>query len=135
MKTLFGIAIAALLLGPGPAVAQAPKKAVAPAAVQTEFDGFIARFRAALKANDPAAVTSMTQLPFQATYPDAVAFRTKGYPAIFKAKARACIQRAKPAYDRDGEGRDNYFVFCGEDIFVFTKTPSGFLFTEVGGND
>jgi hypothetical protein len=38
-------------------------------------------------------------------------------------------------YDRDQEGNENYFVFCGQDMFVFTKTPAGFLFTEVGVAD
>ena len=36
--------------------AQAPKKAVASPALQKEFDGFIGKFRAALKVNDSAAV-------------------------------------------------------------------------------
>ena len=36
---------------------------------------------------------------------------------------------------RDQLNNDNYFVFCGKLIFVFTKTPAGFLFTEVGAND
>jgi hypothetical protein len=47
-------------------------------------------------------------------------------------------RRAKPAgrqYARDGENNDHYFVFCGESIFTFTRTPTGFLFTEVGVND
>jgi hypothetical protein len=36
-----------------PAFAQAPKKAVASPALQKEFDGFIEKFRAALKSNVP----------------------------------------------------------------------------------
>ena len=47
-----------------PAFAQAPKKDVASPALQKEFDGFIEKFRAALKANDSAAVAGMTRLPF-----------------------------------------------------------------------
>ena len=47
---------------PCSALAQAPKKAVASPALQKEFDGFIAKFRAALKANDSAAVAGMTRL-------------------------------------------------------------------------
>ena len=62
-------------------------------------------------------------------------FRAKAYPATFTSKKRACLQRGKGVYDRDGLNNDNYFIFCGTDIFVFTKTPSGFLFTEVGQND
>ena len=120
-----------------PVFAQAPKKAVAPPELQKEFDGFVGKFRAALKANDSAAVAGMTRLPFMAdsSIRDAAQFRAKTYPAIFTAKHRACLQRGKAVYDRDGENNDNYFIFCGQTIFVFTKTPTGFLFTETGVND
>ena len=103
--------------------------------MQKEFDGFIAKFRAALKANDFAAVTGVTRLPFMGTVRDAAQFREKVYKPEFTAKNRACIQRAKAIYDRDGLNNDNYFIFCGEDIFTFTKTPAGFLFTDIGMND
>jgi hypothetical protein len=43
---------------------KAPKKAVASLALQKEFDGFIGKFRAALKGNDSATVADMTRLPF-----------------------------------------------------------------------
>ena len=42
----------------------------------------------------------------------------------FTAKNRACIQRGKAIYDRDGENNENYFIFCGETIFGFAKTPT-----------
>ena len=137
MKILSRIVLAAALVHLAPAFAQAPKKAVASPALQKEFDGFIAKFRAALKANDFAAVASMTRLPFDndGSARDAAQFRAKAYPRVFTAKNRACIQRGKAVYDRDGENNDNYFVFCGQLIFVFTKTPAGFLFTDVGAND
>jgi len=137
MKTMSGIALAATLALLAPAFAQAPKKAVASAALQQEFDGFIAKFRAALKANDSAAVAGMTRFPYGAdrSVRDAAQFRAKVYAQDFKAKSRACIQRSKAVYDRDGENNDNYFIFCGDDIFTFTKTPAGFLLTEVGVND
>ena len=114
-----------------------PKKAVASPALQKEFDGFIVKFRAALKANDSAAVAGMTRLPYMndGSIGDAAQFREKVYKPDFTAKNRACIQRGKAVYDRDGENNDNYFIFCGESVFVFTKTPAGFLFTEVGVND
>ena len=44
-------------------------------------------------------------------------------------------ERSKAVYSRVGKNNDNFFIFCGEDIFVFTRTPAGFLFTEVGVND
>ena len=137
MKLLLGIVLTAALVHLAPAFAQAPKKAVASPALQKEFAGFIEKFRAALKANDSAAVAGMTRLPFMnnASIRDAAQFREKVYKPDFTAKNRACIQRGKAVYDRDGENNDSYFIFCGEDIFVFTKTPAGFLFTEVGVND
>ena len=137
MKVWLRIVLAAALVHLAPAFAQAPKKAVASPALQKEFDGFITKFRAALKANDSAAVAGMTRLPYMndSSIRDATQFREKVYKPDFTAKNRACIQRGKAVYDRDGENNDNYFIFCGEDIFVFTKTPAGFLFMEVGVND
>ncbi|WP_235885099.1 hypothetical protein [Bradyrhizobium frederickii] len=119
-----------------PAGAQA-KGAVASPALQKEFDGFIEKFRAALRTNDSAAVAGMTRLPFMnhSEIRDAAQFRAKTYRTSFTAKNRACIQRGKAVYDRDQEKNDNYLVFCGELIFVFTKTPAGFLFTGIGVND
>ena len=135
MKFLLTIMLATALVGLAPAVAQAPKKASP--ALQQEFDGFMEKFRAALKANDSAAVAGMTRLPFMndSAIRDAAQFRAKTYSTFLTAKNRACIQRGKAVYVRDQENNDNYFVFCGEDIFVFTKTPAGFLFTDVSAND
>ena len=129
------IAVAAVLLQLAPAFAQAPGKA--PVAVRKEFDGFIAKFRAALKANDAAAVAALTKLPFMAddTVRDAAQFRAKAYPRDFTAKNRACLQRGKPVYAVDGNKNDVYSVICGEAIFTFTRTPAGFLFTDLDTND
>jgi hypothetical protein len=137
MNFLLRIVLAAALVHVAPAFAQAPKKAVAAPALQKEFDGFIGKFRAALKANDAAAVASMTRLPFMndGSVRDAAQFREKVYKRGFTAKNRACIQRAKAVYDRDGENNDSFAIFCGEEIFSFTKTPAGFLFTDIGVND
>lgn len=136
MKHVLTLALAAALVPIAPAfAAPAPKKAVASAELQKEFNGFIEKFRTALKANDSAAVAGMTQLPFMGSVPDAAQFRATTYPQTFTAKARACVQRTKAVYTRDQLNNDNFFVFCGNDIFVFTKTPAGFLFTEVGVND
>ena len=135
MKVLSNIVLAAALAHLAPPFAQASKKAVAAPALQKEFDGFIGKFRAALKANDFAAVAGMTRLPFMGSVRDAAQFREKVYKPEFTAKNRACIQRRKAVYDRDGENNDNFFIFCGEDIFTFTRTPAGFLFTDIGMND
>jgi hypothetical protein len=137
MKALMTLVLAASFVHLAPALAQAPKKAVASPELQKEFDGFIAKFRVALKANDPAGVVAMTRLPFMAdsSVRDAAQFRSKIYATSFTAKNRSCLQRSKAVYDRDGENNENYFIFCGNSIFSFTKTPAGFLFTEIGQND
>jgi hypothetical protein len=137
MKFLLRIALAAALVHLAPAFAQPPKNAVASPALQKEFDGFIAKFRAAMKANDSAAVAGMARLPFMNSdsIRDAAQFHEKVYKREFTAKKRACILRGKAVYDRDGESNDYYVIFCGQDSFVFTKTAAGFLFTEVGVND
>lgn len=135
MRVFSMIVLASALMSPALALAQAPKKA--PPAVQAEFEGFIAKFRAALKADDAAAVAGMTKLPFMGdkAYSDAAQFRAKGYQEFFPAKDRACVQRKKAVYDRDGENNDSYHVLCSGTIFTFTRTPAGFLFTDVGVND
>jgi hypothetical protein len=137
MSILFRIFLALAFMSPALALAQAPKKAVASPALQAEFDKFIASFRKALKANDAAAVAGMTKLPFMGdkNYSDAAQFRAKGYAEFLPARDRACIQRKKAVYERDQENNDNYFIFCGEQIFTFTRTPAGFLFTDIGVND
>ncbi|MCV9940002.1 hypothetical protein OIU35_26920 [Boseaceae bacterium BT-24-1] len=133
MKTLPGLVIAAALACLSPAFAQAPKPATASPAVQKEFDGFIGKFRAALKANDAVAVAGLTRLPYMgdASIGDAAQFHAKVYPREFTAKNRTCLQRTKPVYDRDGNKNDIYAIVCGGDVFTFTKTPTGFLLTDV----
>lgn len=125
--------IATALASLAPALAQAPRKAVASAAVQKEFEGFIGQFRAALKANDPVAVAAMTRLPYMAdaSIADAAQFRAKVWPRDFTAKNRACLQRAKPVYDRDGARNQIYAIACGGSIFTFTRTSAGFQLTDV----
>ena len=91
MKFLSRIVLAAALVHLAPAFAQAPKKAVASPALRKEFDGFIAKFRAALKANDSAAVAGMTRLPFMndSSIGDAAQFREKVYkPVLHGEKSR-----------------------------------------------
>ena len=133
MKTPPGLVIAAALASLAPALAQAPGKAVASTAVQKEFEDFIAKFRAALKANDPATVAAMTKLPYMgdASIADAAQFRAKVWPSDFNAKNRASLQRTKPVYDRDGARNEVYAIACGGSIFTFTRTSAGFQLTDV----
>ncbi|HEV7329175.1 MAG TPA: hypothetical protein VGN91_29285 [Bosea sp. (in: a-proteobacteria)] len=133
MRILPALATAAAVASFAPALAQAPGKAVASPAVQKEFSDFIGKFRAALKANDPAAVAAMTKLPYMgdASIADAAQFRAKVWPSDFNAKNRACLQRTKPVYDRDGARNEVYAIACGGSIFTFTRTSAGFQLTDV----
>lgn len=126
-------------IGAPPAHAQAKTTARtdrAPADIQKDYDAFIARFRLALKANDADAVTQMTKLPFYwGEMRDAAEFRKNLYGKIFTASIRKCLARGKGAYSRAPNGEDSFTLFCGEDLFLFTRTPDGFRFAEVGVND
>ena len=138
MRVLPGLLLAAALFNLSPAsAAPQPKQAVASPEVQKEFEGFIAKFRAALKANDVKAVAGLTKMPFMSHTDmyDAAAFQNKVYKKEFTAKTRACIERGKAVYDRAPDKSESYSIFCGDEIFMFTKAPEGFLFTEIGAND
>lgn len=137
MKSLSGLIFAAALLSLAPAAVAAPKEAVASPEVQKEFATFIEKFRAAVKADDSKAVLGLTKLPFMSHTDeyDATAFQAKVYKKEFNAKNRACIQRSKTVYDRSPDNSESYSIFCGNEIFSFTKTSTGFLFTEIGAND
>jgi hypothetical protein len=134
MKLLcaFALSLALALAGAGAFA----KTAQAPTDVQTEYDQFIAAFRVALKDNNCAAVTEMTRLPFMGDKAaDAQQFRKKTCGELFPAKIRNCIARRAGVYDRSPDGDHSFSVFCGEQIYVFTKTPAGFRFTDVSVND
>jgi hypothetical protein len=130
MSRLFGILLLSTLVSPALAENASP-------ALRAEFDTFFGAFRTALKANDSGVVASMTKLPFmnERDYADAAKFRAKAYPEFFTAKVRACFQKSKAHYDRDGEKNDTYSVNCDDNIYTFTKTSAGFLFTDVGPAD
>jgi hypothetical protein len=136
MNTVSKILVAASFLQIATGVATA-LDAMAPPAIQAEFDGFIAKFRSALKADDSAAVAGLTLLPFQndASISNAAQFREKIYLSDFTPENRECIEREDAVYDRDGNDNNVYSIFCGELIFVFTKTASGFRLTDIGVND
>lgn len=125
--------LGALVLGATAPIAHAQR---APADVQKEYDQFITKFREALKANNGDAVTQMTKFPFYWNeMRDAAYFRKNLYGKVFTSKIRNCIARGKGAYARDPEGTENFTIFCGDDLFLFAKTPDGFRFLEIGVND
>ncbi|MDR2858268.1 MAG: hypothetical protein LBV50_10540 [Novosphingobium sp.] len=143
MKSLLNIALAAALLAPAPALAASATPSATPsAATQKEFAAFIAKFRAALKANDAAAIAGMTKYPFMDarngqyfTVRNAEQFRAQSYARNFTPKNRACVLKNKAVYDRVDAGDGYYSIFCGALMFTFVKTPKGFLFENIGAND
>lgn len=106
------------------------------AGLQKEFNTFMTVFRAALKANDSAAVTAMTRFPFHWNeFRDQAYFQTTIYAKIFTPRIRNCLARGKGFHARNPAGGDDFTLICGEDLFLFTRTPEGFRFVETGMND
>jgi len=131
---LFALLLAAAAIGSGSIVhAQAARPS---AEAQKEYDQFIPKFRAALKANNSAAVAELTKFPFQGDKAqDAQLFQKKTYGELFPAKVRNCIARGKATYDRSPNGEENFIIFCNETLFMFTRTPDGIRFADVSPND
>lgn len=96
-----------------------------------EFQTFWHKFAAAIEKNDKVAVVAMTKLPYM--YDGKMLNREqflKKYDSIFDPKSRKCIPKQKPLRDRD-----SWEVFCGEEIFLFSKVNGKYMFTEIGVND
>lgn len=96
-----------------------------------DFAGFWTRFKVALKKRDKAAIVAMTKLPF--LY-DSKNLQKAQFVAkideILPAKLSACFAKEKPVADKDA-----YSVFCGEQIYVFSKSNGRYLFSDIGVND
>ena len=82
-----------------PVFAQAPPKAVASPALQKEFDGFITKFRAGLKANDSAAVAGMTRLPYMndTSIRNATQFRERFISPTSRRRTGRASSAARPS--------------------------------------
>ncbi len=137
MKSQRAIAFILAALAIGAATSAARAQSVRPPAdIQKDYDQFIVKFRVALKANDGAAVAKLTKFPFYWNeMRDESYFRKNIYSKVFTSKARDCIARGKGTYARAPNGEENFSIFCGNDLFPFTRTSGGFRFAEVGEND
>ncbi len=134
-KTLsrgFAVLVLAIASLSGPVVAQNRDKP--PPAVQAEFNAFVGKFRAAVKANDATAVTAMTKFPFRqmGNHHDENAFRKQVYPKLFTARIRDCVQKARPIYELDGQDNHSFSIMCGKALLLIEKPGTGgeFRFTE-----
>lgn len=127
---------AAALVVASAAASALPRSDRVPVDVQKRYDQFITGFRSALKANDAAAVASMTAFPlFWIDQRDEASFQKKVYPKLFTREVRDCIGRGRGVYARDGHGKDSFAIFCGDQIFSFTAERDRFRFTSVDVND
>ncbi len=133
LAAAFGLLLAAASTGNALAQRDPP----APPALQAEFRTFVADFRKALRANDASAVAALTRLPiyYDDAHRDRAYFESRIYRQMFTQRNRTCLQTARPVYDKDGEGNENFFLFCGQTIFVFTKKADGFRFEGTHPND
>jgi hypothetical protein len=95
------------------------------------FPAFWAQFNAAVQKRDKEAVARMTKFPFMGQYRSKADF-IKGYALILDERTRRCFSKAKPIKD---DGRDSYSVFCGEEIYGFSKVEGEYRFTDIGMND
>lgn len=118
----------ATLLAAAPSVAGA-------ADAGRDFEAFIERFRAALRARDAAAIADLTRLPFlyEGRRLDRAAF-VQVVPTLFDARLSACLAKARPQpdgtdrllycapytfhlrADADGRWRLDEFAADGEDL-------------------
>lgn len=96
-----------------------------------QFDSFWTKFKAAIQKNDKNAIADMTKLPYM---DGSKTLNRQQFmqqcPKIFTASVRKCLQSGKPVKDKD-----SYMFFCGEEIFIFTKSGKSYVFTEIGVND
>ena len=97
------------------------------------FNAFWAQFKDAVAKNDKARVADMTKLPFMmnSVDHDRAGF-IKEYPKLFTPRMRRCFPRAKVIKEYQGDG---YEIFCGDQIFFFSKVDGVWKFTEIGVND
>jgi len=91
-----------------------------------DFAGFLARFRAAVNAQDRAAVASLTRLPFlfEGRELDRAGFE-RAVPRLFAAAQRRCL--AKESAQPEG---DRLVVFCSPYAYYFGRAGGQYRFLE-----
>lgn len=125
-----------LLLSAVAATAITTSSAAAPAQPPDGFAAFYKLFAAAAAKDDQKALAGFTvlNLGIDQTYsPLTFAGFHKRY---LTAKERRCLARGKPERSIDGTGAVNYFVFCGQLIYGFTRPSSaGWRLTDLSPAD
>ena len=59
----------------------------------------------------------------------------KFHAAALGPAKRRCLAKTKPMRNVDPEGNLSYGAFCGQIIYIFSKTTGGWKLTELGVND
>ena len=108
------------------------------AAAPPPSDGFAAfykLFSAAVAKDDQKALAGFTVLS-GALDPDDHPTFAQFHKRYLTPKERRCLANAKPERDIDGTGAVNYFVFCGQLIYGFTKpSAAGWRLTDLSPAD
>ena len=105
-------------------------------ALAAPADGFAAFwpvFTAAAAKDDAKALASMVALG--PGLGDNGGSFAKFHAANLTPATRRCLAKAKPVRDVDPQGAVSYSAFCGEVIYVFSKTGGGWKLTDLGAND
>lgn len=118
------------------ALAAALALLASPALAAPADDGFAAfwpAFSAAAAKDDQAALARMTHLGLQdGDTPTSFAEIHKQY---LTASERRCLAKAHPQRDVDPTGGVSYDAFCGQLIYVFTRTAAGWQWTDLSPDD
>ncbi|HLI66054.1 MAG TPA: hypothetical protein VKU90_06785 [Caulobacteraceae bacterium] len=100
------------------------------------FAAFYKLFAAAAAKDDQKALAAFTVLAPSMSYGDGPLTFATVHEHYLTAKLRRCLATGKPKRDIDGTGAVNYFVFCGNLIYDFTKpTPAGWRWTDLSPDD
>jgi hypothetical protein len=107
--------------------------APAMAAPTDGFGAFWPTFQAAAARDDAKALATMVVLG-PALGDDGASF-ARFHAGALGPKVRRCLAKTEPVRDVDPQGNLNYFAFCGEIIYVFSKTGGTWKLTDLGAND
>ncbi len=125
-----------LLLSAAMAMAMTASAALASSPPNDGFAAFYKLFAAAAAEDDQKALAGFTVLSEGLDQADSPLTFAAFHKRYLTAKERACLAKAKPKHDVDGTGASNYYVFCGQLIYVFTKpSPAGWRLTDLSPDD
>jgi hypothetical protein len=109
--------------------------AAAPPPSDDGFAAFYKLFAAAVAKDDQTAIAGFTVMSGALDPLDHPTF-AQFHKHYLTPKERRCLANARPARDIDGTGAVNYYVFCGQLIYSFTKpSAAGWRLTDLSPAD